>query len=802
LFGHFTRSLPTVVTSLVSVRVRDDIWHSTQHHNRTYICIAGFTRRKDIKAFDQVMSQPDKRKLYTPLEICYQLRRISRTSSSGLYAIKSSQDLTYCGTLMVSQEGQGSPRISTVGGLIQILDWTYALTTSHPPDPSEDGSDDEDEADFDNVFGEMSDGSVLSSADDGLLDDDPPNVNAVAQSDGSIPPRSEENLGASAAHTDSSEDPVDGGTSMQSNRSTLPISEGNPGGPVDGDTIKQSDIDRSTLPILEENPDDSVDGRTTTQSESSTITRLEESPAAPPAETDSHDEPRVPSPESLPRATDEGSSHQIQLQQPNRAEPDRGNSQGFPEDDRISWKPPLSRATSDQHLPQLSQSQQATEKAPEPSTTQRDLNDGQENTVTWDLVPSPPTVKHEKAEKLFECHYSRTVSSRDSGYGSSSRSSRSYREDPPSNRIRYSKSHRIPTFGIHEEDNGSTLLSALPLVPPWYSVTIPSFSKEQRGNKIHPLENGWVRSSFVRRPQKRDETSSHPASREQLSFSNSSVYPTVKALHEIREGITEDRDNKEFWGIVHSTKSRGISAYMCAAPHDPLPPVPPAFSIELFDRCQSKDCKKQRHQSFFTTSIPRGQDVEIVGEWQLCLIRPGSRRPNLILDGSDRFSLDSQAVQSYSSSSRMSNSSPREVLVISGRSGLKRGSLSRTPSAMLLGKQGLQEVWTIGLWHDLQAGDSGSWVISKDRHSLLGVVVARSTGCAYMVSFSQIQKDLGAHWNLPPDAVKLPRDFSWGETMYDMMVAVFNTAKPYVDRIRDPFRIFRRTTRGGEVEGL
>ncbi|KZL69975.1 glucose-methanol-choline oxidoreductase, partial [Colletotrichum tofieldiae] len=33
-------------------------------------------------------------------------------------------------------------------------------------------------------------------------------------------------------------------------------------------------------------------------------------------------------------------------------------------------------------------------------------------------------------------------------------SSRSYQEDPPSNGIRYSKSHRIPTFGIHEEDNG------------------------------------------------------------------------------------------------------------------------------------------------------------------------------------------------------------------------------------------------------------------------------------------------------------------------------------------------------------
>ncbi|OLN95454.1 Cholesterol oxidase 2 [Colletotrichum chlorophyti] len=32
-------------------------------------------------------------------------------------------------------------------------------------------------------------------------------------------------------------------------------------------------------------------------------------------------------------------------------------------------------------------------------------------------------------------------------------SSRSYREEPPNNGLRYSKSHRIPTFGIHEEDN-------------------------------------------------------------------------------------------------------------------------------------------------------------------------------------------------------------------------------------------------------------------------------------------------------------------------------------------------------------
>ncbi|TDZ22449.1 Cholesterol oxidase [Colletotrichum orbiculare MAFF 240422] len=36
-----------------------------------------------------------------------------------------------------------------------------------------------------------------------------------------------------------------------------------------------------------------------------------------------------------------------------------------------------------------------------------------------------------------------------------SSSSRSYREDPPSNGIRYSRSHRIPTFGLHEEDNSA-----------------------------------------------------------------------------------------------------------------------------------------------------------------------------------------------------------------------------------------------------------------------------------------------------------------------------------------------------------
>ncbi|KAF5524062.1 Cholesterol oxidase [Colletotrichum aenigma] len=40
-----------------------------------------------------------------------------------------------------------------------------------------------------------------------------------------------------------------------------------------------------------------------------------------------------------------------------------------------------------------------------------------------------------------------------SGSRPTSSSSRSYREEPPSNGIRYSKSHRIPTFGIHEEDN-------------------------------------------------------------------------------------------------------------------------------------------------------------------------------------------------------------------------------------------------------------------------------------------------------------------------------------------------------------
>ncbi|KAF9881347.1 glucose-methanol-choline oxidoreductase [Colletotrichum karsti] len=40
-----------------------------------------------------------------------------------------------------------------------------------------------------------------------------------------------------------------------------------------------------------------------------------------------------------------------------------------------------------------------------------------------------------------------------SGSRPSSSSARSYREDPPNNGIRYSKSHRIPTFGIHEDDN-------------------------------------------------------------------------------------------------------------------------------------------------------------------------------------------------------------------------------------------------------------------------------------------------------------------------------------------------------------
>ncbi|KAF5504879.1 hypothetical protein CGCF413_v004529 [Colletotrichum fructicola] len=68
-----------------------------------------------------------------------------------------------------------------------------------------------------------------------------------------------------------------------------------------------------------------------------------------------------------------------------------------------------------------------------------------------------------------------------------------------------------------------------------------------------------------------------------------------------------------------------------------------------------------------------------------------------------------------------------------------------------------QKVWSIDLGCDnLQAGDSGSWVVHKHDNVLLGVLIARSSNSGFLAPFTEVQKEIGAMLSLPPSGIGLP----------------------------------------------
>ncbi|KAF4892729.1 hypothetical protein CGCFRS4_v007422 [Colletotrichum fructicola] len=68
-----------------------------------------------------------------------------------------------------------------------------------------------------------------------------------------------------------------------------------------------------------------------------------------------------------------------------------------------------------------------------------------------------------------------------------------------------------------------------------------------------------------------------------------------------------------------------------------------------------------------------------------------------------------------------------------------------------------QKVWSIDLGCDnLQAGDSGSWVVHKHDNVLLGVLIARSSNSGFLAPFTEVQKEIGAILSLPPSGIGLP----------------------------------------------
>ncbi|KAK1457253.1 hypothetical protein CCUS01_01720 [Colletotrichum cuscutae] len=152
--------LPTIVLSLVSI---SSAYGSSQtiaatgtanatRDTITLIRIVGLNRWDEIRFFHKIMSRPENRHVFSPLDLCYHKERVRRTALEAACAIRDpAQARTLCGCLIVVQSSNLGQRTSTIGGLLSIRGKYHALTTSHAPDDEDEPPDNsvDDESDFD-----------------------------------------------------------------------------------------------------------------------------------------------------------------------------------------------------------------------------------------------------------------------------------------------------------------------------------------------------------------------------------------------------------------------------------------------------------------------------------------------------------------------------------------------------------------------------------------------------------------------------------------------------------------------------
>ncbi|KAK1465663.1 hypothetical protein CMEL01_11655 [Colletotrichum melonis] len=177
--------------------------------------------------------------------------------------------------------------------------------------------------------------------------------------------------------------------------------------------------------------------------------------------------------------------------------------------------------------------------------------------------------------------------------------------------------------------------------------------------------------------------------------------------------------------------------------------------------------------------------LEVWDDWELVLVEPAHRRPNLVLQSEPHADTENTKTRGEVITfvdfdiASFDGALPWSVLIISGTSGTIEGLLSSSPSYTLFGGNKTQELWNVrllqgGTYHvpdlpycnelnsmtqryaDLQAGDSGSWVIRESDHCLLGMVIARSAGSAYMVSFKRLRQSIEEAKGLAPNSIRLP----------------------------------------------
>lgn len=128
---------------LYFVQIDESAIRLSKNNSVTYICVSGWAENADITNFHTVMSD-SYHFLYDPWKLCYERVLLIQPAvhPEELYQITLQSDAdenTLCGALLQTKLPE-EHWVSTIGGLIEVDDKRYALTTAHRPE-REDSSD-------------------------------------------------------------------------------------------------------------------------------------------------------------------------------------------------------------------------------------------------------------------------------------------------------------------------------------------------------------------------------------------------------------------------------------------------------------------------------------------------------------------------------------------------------------------------------------------------------------------------------------------------------------------------------------
>ena len=147
----------------------------------------------------------------------------------------------------------------------------------------------------------------------------------------------------------------------------------------------------------------------------------------------------------------------------------------------------------------------------------------------------------------------------------------------------------------------------------------------------------------------------------------------------------------------------------------------------------------------FAASHRDSDNVDL--DWALIELEdPALYRPNLLVfpEGTYEFGLSTDLKECPRRITRASCA--RDILLLSGMAGLKRGKLSAASGFLMIGRsKGFNKTYTVSLSDGsvLDAGDCGSWVVDSVTHEVYGHVIASDAfGEAYVVPLDATLRDI------------------------------------------------------------